>query len=80
MSEFQPYIKDIRWLFVQCKQASIEPPKGEHCEAFAERVAIMLADGEMTEAEARACALTGYLDQRQRIAGMECQTIHQAML
>ena len=59
MSDLQPYIKDIRWLFVQCKQAGIEPPKGEHCEAFAERVAIILADGGMTEAEARACAFTG---------------------
>ena len=69
MSDLQPYIKDIRWLFVQCKQAGIEPPKGEHCEAFAERVAIILADGGMTEAEARACALAGHLEQRQPLAG-----------
>ena len=60
MSDLQPYIKDIRWLFVQCKQAGIEPPKGEHCEAFAERVAIILADGEMTEAEARGVGLMSY--------------------
>ena len=69
MSDLQPYIKDIRWLFVQCKQAGIEPPKGEHCEAFAERVAIILADGGMTEAEARASALAEHLQQRQRLAG-----------
>ena len=49
MSEFQPYIKDIRWMFALCKQAGIEPTKGEHCETFAERVDIILADGEMTE-------------------------------
>jgi hypothetical protein len=63
-SDFQPYVKDIRWLFVHCKQAGIKPPEGAHCEAFAERVAIMLADGEMTEAEARECAFAGYLSQR----------------
>ena len=60
MSDFQLYVKDIRWLFVHCKQAGIKPPEGAHCEAFAERVAIMLADGEMTEAEARRCALAGH--------------------
>ena len=79
MSDLQPYIKDIRWLFVQCKQAGIEPPKGEHCEAFAERVAIILADGGMTEAEARACAFKGHLEQRQRKAGKELQPISHAM-
>ena len=63
MSDFQPYIKDIRWLFVRCKQAGIKPPQGAHCEAFAERVAFILADGGMTEAEARECAFTGYLSQ-----------------
>jgi hypothetical protein len=51
MSNLQPYIKDIRWLFVQCKQAGIEPPKGEHCEAFAERVAILLADSGSRKAD-----------------------------
>ena len=71
MTDLQPYIKDIRWLFVQCKQAGIEPPKGEHCEAFAERVAIIIADGEMTEAEARAFAFMRHLEQRQRLAEME---------
>ena len=79
MSDFQPYIKDIRWLFVRCKQAGIKPPQGAHCEAFAERVAIILADGEMTEAEARAFALAGYLEQRQHNAGKELQPVSQAM-
>ena len=72
MSDFQPYVKDIRWLFVQCKQASIEPPQGPHCEAFAERVAIMLADGKMTEAEARECAFAGYLSQ----STMPCRELY----
>ena len=78
MTDFQPYVKDIRWLFVRCKQVGIEPPQGLDCEAFAERVSILLADGGMTEGEARELAFAGYLDHKQRFADIERQTFSQA--
>jgi hypothetical protein len=52
VSELTAAQRDIRWLIVCCQAAGIPKPESPAMEAFAERVAIRMADG-MTESEAR---------------------------
>jgi hypothetical protein len=52
-SDLQPYVKDIRWLFVRCKNGGLPAPQSQQCEAFAERVAIMIVENQWDGGRAR---------------------------
>ena len=53
MNDFQPYVKDIRWLFFYCKRLGLPNPDGSICEDFKERVAIMMVENGWSEGVAR---------------------------
>ena len=53
--------RDIRYFYWRFSRAGLPQPDSANAQAFAERVAIMIADAGMIETEAREAAIAPYL-------------------
>jgi hypothetical protein len=50
--------QDVRWLYDQLEKIGKRPTEAQE-ESFSERVSIIMADGKMSEADARSVAFMG---------------------